>query len=159
MPRNRVSGRWRLSVPIAGLLVLGVVGGCGGGSGGGSNALGPVPTTHLQPVSPGGKQGPEVTVPTEGGVRPISPVVDSGQQILVLAGQVNPRILIANSKQNVTWTNLTTSAQTVTFEQQQVSSGAIRPGGKWSYFPATGASIHYQTSTGAQGTIDFNPEP
>jgi hypothetical protein len=114
---------------------------------------------NLIPISPGGKPGPVVTVPTEGGVRPISDVFDSGQQVVILVGQVNPRILIANTKEPITWTNLTTGPQTVAFEQASVSSGPIPPGGKWSFTPLVGGNIHYQTSTGGQGSIDLQGGP
>jgi hypothetical protein len=120
-------------------------------------SAGPVPTIRLQPVKPGEPAGPVVTEPTEGGSRPISAVNDSGQQVLILAGSVAPQLLVANTKANITWTNLTTQPQVVSFEQQPVSSGPIPPGGHWSYFAQTGANIHYRISTGVEGTIDFNP--
>ncbi len=125
-----------------------------------TTTLGPTPTTRLMPTKPGGAPGPVVTVPTESGVRPISEVVDSGQQILIEPDSFFPRILIANVKVPITWTNLTNSPQQISFLSSTIRSPSIPPGGKWSYTPPTALNIHYVDRTlGLQATVDFNPAP
>jgi len=122
--------------------------------------LGPTPTTRLMPTKAGGAPGPVVTVPTESGIRPISVVVDSGEQILIEPDSFYPRILIADIKEAITWTNLTTSPQQIVFLNSSIKSPLIAPGGKWSYTPPTSLNIHYvDRALGLQATVDFNPAP
>ncbi len=85
------------------------------GCGSARTSLGPTPTTRLAPATAGGQPGPVVTVPTESGVRPIAAAVDTGDEILITPSQVEPRPLITDVHDTITWTNLTTAVQTVEF--------------------------------------------
>ena len=125
-----------------------------------ATTLGPTPTTRLMPTKPGGAPGPMVTVPSENGVRPIALTCDSGEQILIEPDSFYPRILVANVKAPITWTNLTTSPQEIVFLNSEVRSPLIPPGGKWSYTPPTSLNLHYvDRALGLQATVDFNPAP
>jgi hypothetical protein len=152
------SPRARFRRPIKALALTLTVTAMASGCGSSRPSLGPTPTTRLAPVAAGGQSGPVVTVPTEGGVRPIAAAVDTGDQILIAPGQVEPRLLITDVHETITWTNLTTAVQQVEFfAPMRLDSGPIAPGGKWSYLARTGANIHYQTASGLMGAIDFNP--
>jgi hypothetical protein len=125
-----------------------------------ATTLEPTPTTRLIPSTPGGAPGPMVTVPTESGTRPISEVIDSGQQILIEPASFYPRILIADVKVPITWTNLTTTAQALVFLNSSLRSPLIPPGGKWSYTAPTSLNLHYvDHALGTQATVDFNGAP
>jgi hypothetical protein len=109
-------------------------------------------------VSPGGREGPTVTEPTEdGGSRAISPNVDLGQQIIIAPAQFEPALLIADSSQPVTWTNLTTAVQQITVDSPDSAvSPPIPPGGKWSYTPRFGTNMHYGSTLGLKGAVQFD---
>jgi hypothetical protein len=150
----------RRSAGLAGVLLL-LASGCSSGGHPASSGLGPAPTTHLLPTTPGGQPGPVVTEPTEeGGSRPISEFDDFGEQILIEPGSFYPHILVADIKVPLTWTNLTTASQQVVFLDSPIRSGSIPPGGKWSYTPENSVGIHYvDHALGLYATVDFNPAP
>lgn len=120
--------------------------------------LGPVPTTRLSPVRAGGPLGSVVTVPTESGVRPISPSVDLGTQVIITPSGFEPRILISNYDLPITWTNLTTAVQMISFlgpTQSVIASGPIQPGAKWTYTARYGGGLHVENTYGDAAVVDF----
>lgn len=109
------------------------------------------------PTTPNGAPGPVVTVPTEGNGSVIEQAFDAGQQILVEPGSFWPNILVADIKVPITWTNLTTTPQQISFLFSTVKSPLIPPGGKWSYTAENGVNIHYvDKALNLQSTVDFN---
>jgi hypothetical protein len=99
-----------------------------------------------------------VTVPTEGNGKPISPSVDLGQQILITSTGIEPLILMSNYNLPLTWTNLTTSVQTLKFVSPPGvnPSPPIPPGGKWTYTAHDGGNLHFQTTFGFSGVVDLS---
>jgi hypothetical protein len=101
--------------------------------------------------------GPLVTVPTERGNVPIQPNVDLGTQVLITVSGLKPQLLESNYNLPITWTNLTTAVQKITFTAPTpVTSPPIPPGGKWSYTAKYGGNLHVQTGFGAAGVVDFS---
>jgi hypothetical protein len=105
--------------------------------------------------------GKSVVVPVEeySPNRPIKPLTDTGQQIIISSSGLLPRTLFAPSPVALTWTNLTTQPVTVTFAGSGISSGAITPGGSWTYRTDRQLSIGYGTTNGYHGQVSVGLLP
>jgi hypothetical protein len=159
-PTHRRSPR-SVALPLTALVAAITLAGCGGGSGHSSAPTTDpaVPTTRLSPVTPGGPEGAVVTVPTEKGVRPIQSYIDLGTQIIITPSGFEPRILESNDYVPLTWTNLTTSVQVVTFTSPpypHIGPAVIPPGGKWHYTDNGGGALHFVNRYGDTGVVDFS---
>lgn len=142
-------------------LVLVLAAGCSGPSGSPARAAAhrhPPPRPASPVTAPVGQVSPAPPgTPTERGSRPINPAVDNGQQIVITPRGFEPALLIANDHQPVVWTNLSGQTQEVVFDQAGVRSGPIPPGYRFSFTAPTTASIHYHSTSGMTGAVDFNP--
>ena len=89
-------------------------------------------STTISYVTVNGKRLP---VPTERPGRPISPVSDVGQQIVIMQRGLYPKTLYAFRGKPIVWTNLTDRPVRVLFSHYPLSrgSGSIAPGGTFSY--------------------------
>ena len=102
-------------------------------------------------------QGSPVAVPTQYGGRPVSPLVDDGQQVIISATGFMPVRLFSAPGAAVTWTNLTNQSEQVMFDHLAVSSPVISPGGTWSWTTVSSQSISYHSVTGLHGVVTVNP--
>jgi hypothetical protein len=101
--------------------------------------------------------GRTVAVPTQAHGRPVSPVVDDGQTVLISAAGFLPHRLFSSPGVPVTWTNLTDQAQRIEFDNEPVRSPAIPPGGTWSWTTQSSLSVAYRSASGLTGVITVNP--
>jgi hypothetical protein len=102
--------------------------------------------------------GVTTTVPTErGGTRPIDPVVDAGQQILITSGGFVPHQLFANVTLPVVWTNLTGSSQQIVFDYLPSHLPVIPPRARLVWRPSTAVEIAYRSTSGFQGVLTLQP--
>ena len=102
-------------------------------------------------------QGRAVAVPTEEGTTPIAPQIDEGQHIIITARGMLPARLYSQSKEAVTWTNLTDEPQRVIFDYLPVRSPLIPPGGSFSWTSASSQSIAYHSASGLRGVDTVLP--
>ena len=116
-----------------------------------------VPTTTLDPGQVVGAPSTPTTVPHERGTRPISPVVDNGQQIIITAGGFSPHQLFADVADPVTWTNLSGKTQQLVFTVLPVKSPPIPAGAQFVWHPSTAITIAYHSTTGLQGVLTLQP--
>jgi len=97
--------------------------------------------------------GRRVAIPDEG-KRPIDPIEDVGQQVIITQKAIEPHRLFCDLRTRLTFTNLTPVPQLLTFVNDGGwHSPKIPPGGRWSYTPAYGISYYYTTATGLQATF------
>ena len=101
--------------------------------------------------------GVTVTVPREeyNPGRPINPMQDTGQQIIITSQGVLPQALLTPSPTTITWTNLTAKPVTVSYSKFGApgTSGPIAPGGHFSLSASGTGNIPYNTSNRWHGTI------
>lgn len=93
------------------------------------------------------------TVPTERGTRPIDPIVDAGQQILITSHGLVPQHIFSLVTEKVTWTNLSGTVQNIVFDYVPVRSPAIPPGAQYVWTPSTAIEIAYRTTSGMKGVL------
>lgn len=158
---RRPAGRWKAAitaVAAAGLLLAA----CGGGSPSadkkpatgtanrkGTSNTGSTTSTTAPPItSPtvvlGGRT---VTVPTDDGT-PITPLQDSGQNVILTQKGFLPRVLYASRTAPVVYTNLSSRTVTISFPHSPASPAAtIASGGSYSYTPRS-MQYEYTSSTG-----------
>lgn len=111
-------------------------------------------TTTAPPISTptvviGGKS---VTVPTDDGT-PITPLQDSGQNVVLTTKGFLPRVLYSSRSTEVVYTNLTPRAVTIQFPHSPASPPAtIAPGASYSYTPRS-MQYEYTSSTGDAGYV------
>jgi hypothetical protein len=162
------TSRWRhlRSTPrvvggaIAVLALLGLAG-CGGTPSAQKDppkkAATPIPrttTTTAPPISAptvviGGKS---VAVPTDDGT-PITPLQDSGQNVVLTTKGFLPRVLYSSRSTEVVYTNLTPRTVTIRFPHSPASAPAtIAPGASYSYTPRS-MQYEYTSSTGDAGYV------
>jgi hypothetical protein len=166
--RHRRSGNQRTrrsrlpSAAAAAFAVAGLVfAACGGTPNAGdkrsasSRANDPTTTTTTAPpittptVDIGGTQ---VTVPTDDG-SPITPLQDSGQNVIVTTKGFLPRVLYSDHGTPVVYTNLSTHAVTVSFPHSPASPPAtIAPGSSYAFTPRS-MQYEYRSSTGDTGYV------
>ena len=93
--------------------------------------------------------GTSTTVPREVPGRPINPVVDSGQQIVITSQGFEPARLYANDHVPVEWTNLSGAPQRVSFVAFPIRSAVIPVGGQFVWTPSGAAlTIAYRSASG-----------
>ena len=109
-------------------------------------------STTISYVTVNGKRLP---VPTERPGRPISPVSDVGQQIVIMQRGLYPKTLYAFRGKPIVWTNLTDRPVRVLFSHYPLSrgSGSIAPGGTFSYTVHNNTAVSYATTSGAFGVV------
>jgi hypothetical protein len=108
-----------------------------------------------------GAPSPTTSVPTEVGVRPISPTNDAGQQVIIAkGGYLLPEWLVSDYKLPITWTNLSGVAQQVIFDDAPMHSPIIAPGATFTWSsPGIGISLTYHTATGRHARLTLqNPD-
>ena len=155
--------RPRLRVVAGTALVVLLAASCGSSSSG-TDASKSIPKPTIPPsigsttIQIGGKT---VVVPREeySPDRPIKPLTDTGQQIIISSSGLLPRTLFAPSPVALTWTNLTSKPVTVTFAGSGISSGPIAPGGSWTYRTDRQISIGYGTTNGYHGQVSVGLLP
>jgi len=126
-----VTSRSRRSRPTGGRVLIGaltlvLLGACSSGSGS-APATTPIPTTsgtHDEAASP-------------------DPNFDYGHTILITDNGFEPHWLVSLCCAAITWKNMTQSAVSVRFDHQLVASGAIAPGGTFSWKPHNVQSVTY----------------
>ena len=104
-----------------------VLGACSSGSGS-PPATTPLPTastTHDEAVNP-------------------DPNFDYGHTILITNAGFEPHWLVSLCCAAITWENTTSSPVSVSFDHQSVASGAIPPGGTFSWKPHNIESVTYR---------------
>ncbi len=154
------------SVLLVGLAAA-VLSACGGGTGRAQGAPGTTTTgppalsgPTLQEIAGSSHvtiNGRPVAVPTEHGGRPITPVVDDGQAVIISAKGFLPARLFSSPGVPVTWTNLTDQSQRLVFDHLRVTSTVIPPGGSWSWTSVNSQSISYHSLSGLHGVVTVNP--
>jgi hypothetical protein len=98
--------------------------------------------------------GTSTTVPREVQARPINPVVDSGQQIVITAQGFEPARLYANDHVPVVWTNLSGTPQTVSFVAFPIRSAVIPVGGQFVWTPSGAAlTMAYRSASGLHAIL------
>jgi hypothetical protein len=98
--------------------------------------------------------GTSTTVPREVPGRPIDPVVDAGQQIVITAQGFEPARLYANDSVSVVWTNLSGTPQTVSFVAFPIHSAVIPVGGQFVWTPSGAAlTMAYRSASGFHGIL------
>ncbi len=118
-------------------------------SGGSTTTSVPPPPLQSTTVTVGGRQ---LAVPTENGA-PISPLVGTGDQIVLTAKGFMPYQLFADLNAKIVFTNLTSQTVRITFEHSTVTSPLLKPGDTFSYSSSTLYSFVYRSSTGFHGTV------
>jgi hypothetical protein len=164
--RARRSPRWR-PVAVAVVAAAGLVlAACGGAPSADKDPAKSTTTTHstappadstttttAPPITTptviiGGKS---VAVPTDDGT-PITPLQDSGQNVVLTTKGFLPRVLYSATAA-VVYTNLTPRTVTISFPHSSVSPPAtIAPGGSFSYTPRAD-QYEYTSSTGDTGYV------
>jgi hypothetical protein len=113
----------------------------------------------------GSPASPSPSLPTSAAPtasRSPDPFFDSGQKIFITSKGFRPRTLVSVWKMPVVWVNQTGQPQSVVFDHQLVHSGAIPPGGTFSWTSNTVISVTYHSGTmhGAHGAIQVDePAP
>ena len=96
--------------------------------------------------------GKSVTVPTDEGT-PITPLQDSGQNVVLTTKGFLPRVLYSSRSTKVVYTNLTPRTVTIQFPHSPASPPtAIPPGGSYAYTPRS-MQYQYTSSTGDAGYV------
>jgi hypothetical protein len=91
--------------------------------------------------------GKKVAVPDEI-TKPIQPIEDVGEQIIITPKAIEPHLLFCQVKYRLTFTNLTSVTQQLTFTNDGGwRSPKIAPGGTWHFTPHYGISYHFVTNT------------
>jgi hypothetical protein len=90
--------------------------------------------------------------------RSLDPNFDWGQVVLITPAGPHPAWLVATCCRPITWVNQTTGTVSVAFDHQAVRSGAIPPGGRWTYHPPNVESIVYRSGQGVAftGNVQVN---
>ena len=102
--------------------------------------------------------GVSTTVPREVPGRPIDPVLDAGQQVVITARAFEPEQLNAVDDLPVVWTNLSGVDQRISFNAIPVRSGVIPPGGQYVWNPGGyGLTLSYDSPTGLHGVLILQP--
>ena len=96
--------------------------------------------------------GQAVTVPTEGGPRPIGQSVDTGQQIILHLHGSLPAQLFAAQSTPVVWTNLTSRTVTLTINNVGLQPQTIAPGKQYAWTPNV-LDFSFAASNGAKGVV------
>jgi hypothetical protein len=96
--------------------------------------------------------GKVIPVPTENGI-PISPLVGTGDQIVLTTKGFLPYQLFADLNATIVFTNLTPKTVRITFEHSTVASPPLKPGETFNYSQSTSYSYVYRSSTGFHGTL------
>ncbi|MGD0084192.1 MAG: hypothetical protein ABSD78_13475 [Acidimicrobiales bacterium] len=97
--------------------------------------------------------GKKVAVPDEG-TRPVQPIEDVGEQILITPKRIEPHLLFCQVGFRLTFTNLTSVPQQLTFANDGGwRSPVIAPGGTWHYTPNNGISYYIVTNTKLQASF------
>lgn len=100
--------------------------------------------------------GSSTTTPREVPARPINPVVDAGQQIVITSHGFDPARLYADDSTPVVWTNLSGVPQRVDFVAFPVHSAVIPAGGQFVWTPdGAGLSIAYRSASGFHGILSL----
>jgi hypothetical protein len=98
--------------------------------------------------------GKKVAIPDEG-TKPIQPIEDVGEQIIITPKAIEPHLLFCQVKYRLTFTNLTSVTQQLTFTNDGGwHSPKIVPGGTWHFTPHYG--ISYQIVTNTHLEADFH---
>jgi hypothetical protein len=102
--------------------------------------------------------GSTTTFPREVAGRPLNPVVDSGQQVVITPTGFEPAELYADDTLPVVWTNLSGSPQTISFVALPVHSAVIPVGGQfvWNAHGA-GLTLAYHSTSGLHGVLRLQP--
>ena len=103
--------------------------------------------------------GQSITVPLQTNGKPVAPYNDTGGQIILTDRGILPFHLFADLGQTVTWTNLCSTAVTVTALSKDFTSPKIPPGGTFTWKSDTLISERYAVSNGFQGRIDVGAFP
>lgn len=151
---------------LVGLLALGACGSGPSGSSGSTSTTSTSPATAAVHVTgPSVQQilhstqvvvdGKSVAVPYQIGTRPVSPIYDTGQHVLITVGGLLPKELFSARTYPVVWTNLTDQPQQVVFEHLPVTSPVIPPGGTWTFTSVSAQSISYHTHSGMHGVVQI----
>lgn len=90
---------------------------------------------------------------------PIDKYFDAGQKVVIEAHSFRPRQLVSIVDRPITFTNRSDRPEAIAFDNENVSSGAIRPGASWAYTPHVSVSITYHAAgrAGMTGTIQVEP--
>jgi hypothetical protein len=100
--------------------------------------------------------GISTTVPREVPDRPINPVIDAGQQIVITAQGFEPKRLDASDALPVMWTNLSNAPQQLVFVALPVRSKVIPVGGQFVWNAhGVALSVAYHSVSGLSGVVDF----
>lgn len=96
--------------------------------------------------------GKLVTVPTDDG-GPITPLQDSGQNVVLTTKGFLPRVLYTGGSTSVVYTNLTPRSVTISFlHSPGTPPVTIAPGAKYAYTPRAD-QYEYSSSTGYAGYV------
>ncbi len=89
----------------------------------------------------------------------LDPVFDVGDRVEITKSGFRPELLVALVERDITWTNTTNEPQSVEFDNTDVSSGAIPPGGTWVYRPDASVSITYHNGhrPSMKGALQIEP--
>jgi len=97
--------------------------------------------------------GKKVAVPDEG-TRPVRLTEDVGEQILITPTRIEPHLLFCQVGLRLTFTNLTSVPQQLTFVNDGGwRSPVIAPGDAWHYTPRNALSFYFVTNTKLQATF------
>jgi hypothetical protein len=97
--------------------------------------------------------GKRVAIPDEG-TRPVEPIEDVGEQVIITPKRIEPHLLFCDVKTRLTFTNLTSVPQQLTFVNDgSWRSPKIAPGGTWQYTPTFGILYYFVTNTGLQAAF------
>jgi hypothetical protein len=102
-----------------------------------------------------GAPDPTTSVPTDTGTKPINPLNDAGQEVIIAkGGYLLPQWLVAEVTLPITWTNLSGDSQQVVFNDAPVHSDIIPPGGTFTWkSPGFAISLMYHTANGHTAKI------
>jgi hypothetical protein len=102
--------------------------------------------------------GSSTTVPREVPARPINPVVDAGQEIVITPHGFEPAQLYATDTEPVVWTNLSGAPQKITFLALPVRSGVIPVGGQFVWdADGAGLTVAYSSASGFRAVLRLQP--
>jgi hypothetical protein len=100
--------------------------------------------------------GHSFRVPNGGGGRPIDAAVDTSGQIVLTDTGFLPQREIADLKQTITWTNLSSHPVTISFLNMPGTTPHQLPvGGTFTYSSATLINFEYVSSSGFHGTVSI----
>lgn len=163
---RRPAKRWRTALAAVATAGL-VLAACGGGSPSadkkpgksaasaakskheGTSSTGSTTSTTAPPIATSTVviDGRTVPVPTDDGT-PITPLQDSGQNVILTSRGFLPRVLYASRTAPVVYTNLTSGTVTISFPHSPASPAAtIAPGASYDYTPRS-MQYEYTSSTG-----------